>query len=326
MRNKNRIWIYFIITIGFGFFLINGCKKEDEKLPPVLTTSTINDITLSTATGGGDISNDGGAKVIARGVCWSTAINPSIDLSTKTTDGLGIGSFSSSISGLEVNTTYYVRAYATNSVGTSYGDEVTFSTFAVADIDGNYYKSVTIGTQTWLVENLKTSKYRNGDLIPNITDNRAWMLLETEACCDYNNDPNNSKTYGKLYNWFSVHDRRNIAPVGWHVSTDAEWTTLATFLGGKSIAGGKLKEAGFSHWNSPNTGATNVVNFKALPSGMRGPDGTFSRMGHNSSWWCSDFYDGGYNAWFRDISYSLIDLYRSYSDTRIGFSVRCVKD
>ena len=139
----------------------------------------------------------------------------------------------------------------------------------VTDIDGNVYHTVTIGTQTWMVENLKTTRYRNGEAIPNITDNASWAALITCAYCDYNNIPSNSITYGKLYNWYAVNDSRNIAPMGWHVSTDAEWTTLTTFLGGTSIAGGKLKENGTIHWNSPNVGATNETGFSALPGGYR---------------------------------------------------------
>jgi uncharacterized protein (TIGR02145 family) len=239
---------------------------------PTLSTTAASSITTTSATSGGNVISDGGATVTARGVCWSTNQNPTID-NSKTSNDIGTGSFTSNLTGLTANTIYYVRAYATNSMGTAYGNQVTFKTTTdvetntVTDIDGNIYHTVTIGTQVWMVENLKTTKYRNGDPIPNVTGN-AWAALTTGAYCWYNNDAATYKaTYGALYNWYAVADSRNIAPTGWHVPTDAEWTTLTTFLGGESVAGGKLKETGTNHWTSPNTGATNETGFTALPGG-----------------------------------------------------------
>ena len=137
----------------------------------------------------------------------------------------------------------------------------------VTNIDGNVYKTVKIGKQWWMAENLKTTRYRNGEEIINITDPIQWGALVIGAYCWYNNDISNKGPYGALYNWNAVMDDRNLAPVGWHIPTDEEWTTLSTTLGGESVAGGKLKEAGFSHWNAPNTGATNESGFTVLPNG-----------------------------------------------------------
>ena len=254
MKTKNRIWICHLIIMGLVLILTNCCKKETEQgQPPVLTTGNLYSITPTTAYCGGDITNDGGATVTARGVCWSTTQNPTI-ADSKTTDGTGTGTFTSAITGLTATTTYYVRAYATNSAGTSYGDELSFKTYTgtVPDIDGNVYNTVTIGTQVWMAENLKTTKYRNGDLIGTTTPATLDISGEsyTKYQWAYDGNESNVATYGRLYTWYAVTDTRNVCPTGWHVPTDAEWTTLTTFLGGESVAGGKLKETGTTHWAS----------------------------------------------------------------------------
>jgi len=201
----------------------------------------------------------------------------------------------------------------------------TSTAVTVTDIDGNVYNTVTIGTQVWMAENLKTSRYRNGDAIPNVTVNTAWGGLTTGAYCNYNNDAANAAIYGKLYNWYAATDARNIAPTGWHVPSDAEWTTLTTFLGGESVAGGKLKETGTSHWSSPNTGATNETGFTAFPGGYRFSSGTFSNVGNNGNWWSSAEYSSSY-AWHWRMFYDTSSVYRDYCSKQFGFSVRCVRD
>jgi uncharacterized protein (TIGR02145 family) len=192
----------------------------------------------------------------------------------------------------------------------------------VKDVEGNVYTTVTIGTQTWMVENLKTTKYRNGDPIPNITDNNQWSNLSSGAYCD--ND-NGSSPYGKLYNWFAVKDSRNIAPTGWHVPSDAEWTILTSYLGGEEVAGGKLKEAGTTHWLSPNTGATNESGFTGLPGGFRNTSGDFDYFGHGGFWWSSSEYSTT-SAWDRDLNSNEAYVYRDDGSKEYGFSVRCLRD
>ncbi|MFA4907062.1 MAG: fibrobacter succinogenes major paralogous domain-containing protein [archaeon] len=193
------------------------------------------------------------------------------------------------------------------------------------DDDEDVYQSVTIGTQVWMAENLNVTHYRNGDAIPNITDDTAWYNLSTGALCDYNNDVNNVVTYGRLYNWYAVNDSRNIAPSGWHVPSDAEWQTLVDYLGGSSVAGGKMKEIGTTHWSSPNTGATNESGFSALPGGSRHYSGTYDYIGSYGYWWSAAEHDSG-SAWYRDLNYNCSDVYRYYNGKRYGFSVRCVGD
>ena len=194
----------------------------------------------------------------------------------------------------------------------------------VTDIDGNTYNTVTIGTQIWLKENLKVTHYRNGDTIPNVTDSSTWVNIASGAYCNYDNDTINSITHGRLYNWYSVTDARNICPIGWHIPTDEEWTTLITYLGGSNVAGGKLKEEDTTHWAPPNIGATNETGFTALPAGGR-LNVDFSSIRITCYWWSSTESNIS-NAWFRSLGtyYAYINRF-SIVKTR-GYSVRCIKD
>jgi uncharacterized protein (TIGR02145 family) len=195
----------------------------------------------------------------------------------------------------------------------------------VTDIDGNIYYTFEIGNQWWMMENLKVTHYRNGDPIPNVTGNTEWVGLTTGAYCNYNNDVANAATYGRLYNWYSADDSRNIAPAGWHIPSDAEWQTLVNYLGGAGVAGGKMKESGTTHWSGPNTGATNESGFSALPGGYRrSGDGVCVGVGFATGFWSST--ESGSKVWFRYLSYDYsgvvhFDNYKPY-----GYSVRCVKD
>jgi uncharacterized protein (TIGR02145 family) len=197
----------------------------------------------------------------------------------------------------------------------------------MTDQNGNTYKTIVIGTQTWMAENLRVTKYRNGDPIPNSTNNAAWIALTTGSYCNYDNATDNDKinTFGRLYNWYAVNDSRNIAPTGWHVPTDAEWTTLITYLGGQSLAGGNLKEIGTTHWISPNDGADNASGFTALPGGYRGTNGEFFTFGFTGHWWSSSVYDAA-NAWGLYVNCFDANASRYSKGKSYGFSVRCVKD
>lgn len=195
----------------------------------------------------------------------------------------------------------------------------------VTDIDGNVYQTITIGTQIWMKENLKVTHYRNGDAIPVVTDDASWAALTTGAICNYDNNLNNVAVYGKLYNWYAVSDTRNLAPDGWHVPSDAEWTTLTTYLGGELAAGGKMKETGTSHWVSPNTGATNSSGFTALPGGLRSNSGTFDNMGYFGHWWSSTWKEC-VRSWERSLTTDYGNLFSGDQDQKCGFSIRCIKD
>ncbi len=195
----------------------------------------------------------------------------------------------------------------------------------VWDNDSNLYHGVTIGTQVWMVENLKTRKYRNGDAIQNIIDNTAWSNLTAGAYCNYNNDLSNGKTYGRLYNWLAVTDSRKLCPAGWHIATDSDWKKLIEYLGGIAIAGGKLKEKGTTHWHSPNGGATNVSGFTALPSGVRTKDGVFYGLGDICEHWTTS-EDIALGAIHYGMGFFNENATTNFSDKKAGYLVRCVRD
>ncbi len=203
-------------------------------------------------------------------------------------------------------------------------DDTIAQTGTVTDIDGNVYNTVTIGTQTWMAENLKTTKYNDGTNIPHVTDAAIWAGLSTPGYCWCENNIANKTTYGTLYNWYTVNTGK-LAPTGWHVPTHEEFTALETYLGGEEVAGGKLKEIGFTHWNDPNTGATNETGFTALPGGFCDANGLFGRPGNYGDWWTST--EAPSNS---ALSISLtfdhgnVNVYSVYK--RRGHSVRCVKD
>ena len=206
----------------------------------------------------------------------------------------------------------------------------------LVDIDGNEYEVVKIGNQIWMAEDLKVTHYPNGDVIPNVTDNTAWGNLADnntdDAYCFYNN--NSGTDYGALYTYAAAigddwardnSDGQGVCPDGWHLPTDAEWIILTSGLGGNSVAGGKLKETGTTHWNSPNTGATNESGFSALPSGNRkSGDGTFIVLGSYGLWWSAT--ESNTSAWFRRFDYNTDNVLRNDFAKSTGYSVRCLRD
>ncbi len=301
-------------------------NNPSQVVVPTLSTKSASTITSSTTSSGGNITSDGGGSITVRGACWSTSQNPTIALSTKTNNGNGTGSFTSNLTGLSPNTVYYVRAYATNSAGTAYGNQVSFTTTPIpnpTDADGNTYTMVTIGTQVWMKENLKVSKYRNGDAIPTNLNNFQWQNPTSGAYSIYNNDPANNTTYGKLYNWYAVADPRGLCPAGWHVPSDAEWTTLENYLGGASVAGGKLKSTS-TLWSTPNTGATNESGFSGLPGGSR--HASFGNFGTSAFFWTATRIDNSQYAWARWLTYyDGVSIKYSFNQFE-GFAVRCIKD
>ena len=447
---KKTILISTIIVSVLVLFLTTNCKKEEPATLAVVSTTSATNATATTATSGGNITSDGGATITVRGVCWSTTANPTTS-SSKTTDGVGIGQFVSEITGLTAGLTYYVRAYATNSVGTAYGNDITFSTLGqaptcvtqpatdvagtvatlngdvnanhlttivtfeygtttsygqtvtatqspvtgssntnvsanitgliegtiyhfrvnavnslgtiygsdvtltttplttVTDIDGNSYNSIRIGTQVWMKENLKTTKYSDGTLIPNIQGNAEWAALTTGAYCDYSNTPSNSTTYGRLYNWYAVDNNagtkvasnggKNVCPTGWHVPTDAEWTTLTNYLtnngygyegSGSDIGKSMASTSGWTTYGTAGTVGNDQVSnnssgFTALPSGYRGYGGSYFDVGHGGGWWSSTEYSTTW-AYYRFMFYDSDYVGRTNEPKHVGFSVRCLRD
>jgi uncharacterized protein (TIGR02145 family) len=210
-----------------------------------------------------------------------------------------------------------------------FNDGLTYGT--LTDQDGNKYKTITIGTQTWMAENLRTTKYNDGTAIPKVSGDNEWRALTTGAYCNYNNTNNADSiaTFGRLYTWYAVNTGI-LAPIGWHVPTDNDWRTLATYLGGGGIAGGKLKENGTSHWRTPNTGADNSSGFTGLPGGTRcfwDGDSFFGGLGWGCIWWSSDYWYG--DVWVQMMVYDFGAIYFhavNLENDVYGFNVRCVKD
>lgn len=322
---KNKTLFYSFLVMILTSVLTSGCKKENPVKLPELSTTRLTKITSTSVISGGSVTQDGGEIVSTRGVCWSTHFNPVVS-DNCTTDGAGAGSFSSSVTGLTSGTNYYVRAYATNSEGTAYGNEIIFIT-PLTDIEGNVYNTVIMGTQVWMTENLKTTKYIDKTKIPNVTDSKTWGTLSTPAYCWYNNDVSSGKqNYGALYNWFAVNTG-NLCPTGWHVPSEKEWLTLADYLDGETIAGGKLKEIGLIHWKEENVGASNDFGFTALPGGYRTglSSGSFRANGYLGYWWASTENDS-IGARARLMTYDASDIFRGTGLKKNGYSVRCIKD
>ncbi len=319
--NKSRIPL--LLTI-FILMLTNSCV--DPSLVPVVQTKSLTAITATSATCWGNVPSNPGSEVSKRGVCWNTKSNPTIKNSKDTTIA-GTGNFSVAMTGLAMQTTYYVRCYATNKSGTAYGNELTFKTL-LADYDGNIYRTVTIGSQVWMAENLKVTKYRNGNTIANVTDPTTWSSLTSAAYCSYNNSSTNKATYGNLYNWSVVSDSRNIAPTGWHVPTKAEWTTLITYLGNVNIVGDLLKETGNTHWTGTYTGATNTSDFTALPGGyiaLKNNVYGFYGIGTDGQWWSDTEVDTS-NAWKISLTNTSGQTITESGVKQNGLSIRCIKD
>jgi uncharacterized protein (TIGR02145 family) len=291
---------------------------------PTITTTTVSQITQSTALSGGTITNDGGAVVSQRGVCWSTTSNPTIS-GNRTQNGTGNGVFTSSITGLTASTLYYVRSYATNSAGTAYGQQLQFLTPApfvcgtsqATDLDGQNYATLslnlTINGQLravcWFKQNLRVTRYRNGDSIPTGLDTAAWRQATSGAMASPNDSAVYDSLYGKIYNWYAVVDPRGVCPAGWHVGTDAEYLALTTLcqnsgypntFSNRSGSGNALKSCRqintpfsatcntsihprwVAHNNTNPHYGRDAFGFAGLPAGTRvGDDGTFSAFGGN---------------------------------------------
>jgi uncharacterized protein (TIGR02145 family) len=321
-------------TLNLG--QLSGCVNL-----PTVKTAVISNAAETSAISGGEVVSNGGAPITARGVVWSTSPNPILSLTTKTSNGTGIGIFTSTITGLIKDVKYYVRAYATNSLGTGYGNQVVFTAGLdsnifnpnldyglVTDIDGNTYKTIQIGTQVWMAENLRVTKYRNGVTIPQVSDSLQWSVIynsnfKSNAWCYLNNNPNNNIPYGKLYNFYAALNSNNICPLGWHIPSSSEFNQLINFLGGNTIASNKIKSTGSKYWPSPNLDANNESGFSALPGASRNPMGNFVTI-YGGNWWSST-QTSTIGALFLFLGYNSITNLNG-NDKAAGLSVRCIKD
>jgi uncharacterized protein (TIGR02145 family) len=320
-------------TAAVLLVLTVACKKTDNSLATVLT-SQIKDKTADSATGGGEVTNEGGTPVTERGVCWSLYENPTT-ADTRTSDSVGIGVFISQITGLTPDEVYHVKAYATNSAGTAYGSEVSF-TASVADSgrsyftdsrDGHKYLTQIIGLQTWMAENLTYLPAVSGPLTGSESSPYYYVYGCDSADVNIAKDSANYHTYGVLYNWPAAMVS---CPAGWRLPSEADWEQLILAVG--SPAGGKLKEigtirknAGVTHWEFPNTGATDQFGFDAIPGGERYSLGSFRYITTYAVFWSSTPRTEA-NSWSWHLFFDNDRFDRDWFSNSNGFSVRCVKN
>jgi uncharacterized protein (TIGR02145 family) len=305
-------------------------------LLPTVTTAAVTSITNNSAVSGGNVSADGGGAITARGVCWGTTPAP-VATGSHTTETGTTGSFVSTMTSLSEATLFYVRAYATNSAGTAYGTELTFRTF-LSDGSGNLYNTVVIGTQVWMVENLRTTKYNDNitdipTVITGIGSGAAWAALTTPGYCWYNNDEaTNKPLYGALYNWYAVNTG-NLCPTGFRVPTDADFKTLEIYLGMTPVQadatgwrgtdqGTVLKNT--TGWDNNGNG-TNTTGFSAMPGGVRYyEDGSFFDEGILGYWW-SQTAGSPSTGLYRRLNGDQTGVHREGAGKAAGKSVRCLK-
>lgn len=311
------------IETGYG----NEIEFQTTGEKPVLSTNPISAKTINSIKCGGNISSDGGDIIIARGVCWGEAPEPLIT-DNKTDDGQSSGLFESKVTNLKSNTKYYIRAYATNSVGTTYGDIQSFTLWLnvqdepINDIDGNNYNTIRIGDQIWMQENLRVTKFQNGTSLKQLSYQSEWTDRNSSG---YYTIVDNV-SFGYIYNGFVIMENQNICPPGWHVPTISEWNTLIDYLGGSSIAGGKMKESSDLYWILPNFGANNISGFTALPNGYVGTEGDPHEKLEEACFMVASFDSSG-NPGFIGIHYNNSTAFFNQNSSKVtGASIRCVKN
>jgi uncharacterized protein (TIGR02145 family) len=298
------------------------CVKDTIILKPSVLTREVSVITQNSAYADGEIHFDEGSPITIKGFCWNTTPDPDTS-DSKITAGAGLGNFNSYISGLIPATTYYIRSFAINSSGVGYGNELTFVSLpaitngSVSDFEGNVYKTVQIGTQNWMAENLKSTRLNDGTMIPLVTGYTEWPNWNEMAYCWFMNDSAANSFYGALYNYYTVMTNK-ICPLNWHVPNENEWLVLQHFLG-ETAVGGKLKEPGTIHWPPPNKGATNSSGFTALPSRTRSDYGGFY-INDVGAWWSTT----ANQYWY--VTTESENFFKYGISNRGGISVRCIED
>jgi len=319
---KKRIKFFTLMLLSSLIITISSCSKDDDTPDPVipaeLSSMTIKNAPIKTDYYVGENLDLSGLIV-------------TFNMDNGETEDVAFSNFSdkgltcSPVDGIELTSNMDEVIITHTNSGKIVNQLISFLT--LTDIDGNTYSHVKIGNQIWMVENLKTTHYRNGD---EITDGTGVGDISTETDPKYwfafDDDLDNVSTYGRLYTWYAVNDSRNICPDGWHVPTDEEWTILTDYLGGLSVAGGKLKETGTTHWDSPNDGATNETGFTALPGSYRSNTSGFPHgLGNQGIWWAAS-ESGSEDAWYRWVYYGDSAVGRDDNPKQQGFSVRCIKD
>jgi uncharacterized protein (TIGR02145 family) len=341
MKKHTKIQLITFIILITVVMVFNSCKKKETtpiiSTAPEATTSPASYIGQKWAVLNGVVNANNEKSKASFEYDTTTAYGNSIISATDSVVGNTSVLVSAGLSGLKMNTTYHYRLKVVNSLGTAYGDDISFTTLSekvsnilfnpdltygsVSDLDGNIYKTIQVGSQTWMAENLKTTKFNDNTSVPFVTEVTIWSALSSPGYTWYNND---SIVYGALYNWYSVNTGK-LCPTGWHVPSDEEWTGLTSYLGGDNVAGDKIKEKGTLHWITPNTGATNESGLTGLPGGYRTYIGSFGNIKKIGYWWSSTSFSS-VDAYYRFISSDYELVVRSNSNQKGGFSVRCLKN
>lgn len=345
MKTQLKYFLKVGVALPIVVIAITECQKsKDCGTSPTATTNSASFITQSGATINGKVNAYGKRTSVSFEVGETETYGQTIYISDQLV-GIQPLDVHALLKGLSSGTTYHYRVNATGLCQVTYGRDYLFSTLkkgesgiifnpdliydSVTDINGNSYKTIQIGTQMWMAENLKTNRFNDGTDISLVADNSAWANLKSSAYCWYNNDSSSyNLATGGLYNWPAVNTNK-LCPKNWHVPTETEWTTLAIYLGGENVAGDKLKGTGTMFWRSPNSTATNKSGFTALPGGIRrgtnAYDIRFEDIGTSGYWWSST-ETSTTEAWARYIYYSDGGLIKIANDKRTGNSVRCMKD
>jgi uncharacterized protein (TIGR02145 family) len=331
------LFVLIIAGLAAGF---TSCKKDDTSTTspaPGTTTNSASWVGRKWAVLKGQVNGKNQLTTVTFQYDTTTSYTHSVSPDPDTTtQGKNI-SFTYTLINLKPKTKYHYRINAINPSGTGNGADVVFTTGdtvnlgvnfnpdltydSIYDVEGNKYRTIQIGTQTWMAENLRSTKLNDDTEIPFVLDVNKWSDLTTPGYCWFNSD---SVSWGALYNWYTVNTGL-LCPQGWHVPGDEEWTVLTDYLGGKNDAGGKLKETGTGKWYTPNTGATNESGFTAIPTGYRHSNGGFNSLSRYAYFWTStEWSETG--AWYRDVYFGYISVDRSNSNKRSGLTVRCIKD
>jgi len=352
---KKFITIPFVLLMAI-FCSLTSCTTID--VSSVASTGELSEVTTTSAKCSGSVLSSTSSAVIDCGICWSTTTNPTIN-GNAASSLKNSGNYICTLSDLIPDISYHVRAYAVTADGTEYGNTILLTTpnetgtlpstlnadlnyGKVTDIEGNEYHTIVVGTQTWMVENLRVTKFRNGEIIPIVTDNTKWLKLKTAALCTYNNntEANSIRKFGRLYNYFAVKDAKNLAPIGWHVATSTDWDELDNYLKNNLGVSKSLAQAIASKtdWaESQFLGATgaldpetymivnNTSGLAALPCGIRADYGQFTSVGVYCAWWVPNEVDGN-NVGFRSLTNYGASVGKNYYNQAFGLSVRCVKD
>lgn len=334
----NRTSLFIMIAVSSAAILtLASCKKSDESGIPSVATEQATLIGQGWAVLNAQVNPDNSTVTISFDYDTTTAYKHNITGYPGTLSGTVRTIITAYPTGLKPGTKYHFRVKAVNSTETKYGVDSTFTTTnpaksiilfnpgltygSVTDADNNVYKTIVIGTQTWMAENLKTTRYNDGEAIQFLPDYGRWIDSSNFGYCWFNND---SVVYGAIYNWGVVNSGK-LCPAGWHVPSDGEWETLATTLGGDSVAGGILMESGNGHWITPNRSLTNETGFTALPGGYRNLSADYGDIKYYGYWWTATEYSAVY-ADCRLIYYGFKNLTSTNSKKMSGFSVRCVQD